>query len=180
MYEEEVFFEVLKKIIDQQLTDIEKSFKAGVDLLCLVGCMNLFEFLGGIRNGTLGQRYGARDRFNSGIDLVRDNLPEFDLWVLRNALTHQYIPKIDRFPWIMIRHSKNTRLFLETEDTTVNILSLVRLAQQDVLPLIVAVESIIQMVKSANDELMKELGEDEGMRTTANRILFSLPKQWTG
>ena len=56
MYSDEEFFKVLNKLIDIQLNDIEKSFSAETDILCVIGCMNLIEFMGGIRNGKLGQK----------------------------------------------------------------------------------------------------------------------------
>ena len=70
MYSDEDFFKELDKLLDLQLNDLELALGAGADILCLVGCFNLIEFIGGILNGKLGERGHAECRFKEGVKLL--------------------------------------------------------------------------------------------------------------
>jgi len=72
MFSDEDFFKELNMLLDQQLRDLELALGVGADLLCLAGCCNLIEFIGGIWNGKLGSnRSGVpRSRFNNGVKLL--------------------------------------------------------------------------------------------------------------
>ena len=72
MFSDEDFFKELNVLLDRQLRDLELVLGVGADLLCLVGCCNTIEFIGGIWNGKLGSnRVGdPRCRFNDGVKLL--------------------------------------------------------------------------------------------------------------
>ncbi|MFC2004629.1 hypothetical protein ACFLUY_00215 [Chloroflexota bacterium] len=75
------------------------SYEAGADVLYLIGCMNLVEFLGGVHTGKIGVSGAAEKRFKQGVELLGERYSEKTLrnanimWNLRNALVHQYIPE---------------------------------------------------------------------------------------
>jgi hypothetical protein len=70
MYTDEEFFEKLNSLINRQLNDLEKALRAEADVLCLVGCCNLIEFIGGIWNGKLGKPRYMKPRFIDGVKLL--------------------------------------------------------------------------------------------------------------
>ena len=70
MFSDEDFFKELNMLLDRQLRDLELVLGVGADLLCLAGCCNLIEFIGGVWNGKLGERGASRPRFNDGVKLL--------------------------------------------------------------------------------------------------------------
>jgi hypothetical protein len=72
MFSDEDFFKGLNMLLDRQLRDLELVLGVGADLLCLVGCCNTIEFIGGIWNGKLGSNKvgDPRRRFNDGVKLL--------------------------------------------------------------------------------------------------------------
>jgi len=70
MFSDEDFFKELNMLLDRQLRDLELVLGVGADLLCLAGCCNLIEFIGGVWNGKLGERGASRSRFNDGVKLL--------------------------------------------------------------------------------------------------------------
>lgn len=96
-------FEEIRKalehiVVDFQLGDIERALTAArANFLATEGLVVCTEFLGGIRNGTLGdERPGlAKARFKAGLQLLgkqyETNVDE--AWLLRCGLLHSYLPK---------------------------------------------------------------------------------------
>jgi len=99
MYTDEEFYNELNRLIDLQLNEIKISYESGADVLTLVGCMNLIEFIGGVYTGKIGEKGFAEKRFKQGIALLGERYADKTLsnakimWSLRNALVHQYIPE---------------------------------------------------------------------------------------
>jgi hypothetical protein len=107
------FFKKLDHLLNIQIDDLRTALASmNAPFLVACGCMNTIEFLGGILDGKLGEKNQAKTRFFDGIDLLGQELGirRFDfrsitkntLWQLRNALTHEYVPKVDEIGWIMI------------------------------------------------------------------------------
>lgn len=97
-------FEALRKDLDHivaefQLGDIERTLgpAARANFLAAQGLVVCTEFLGGIRNGTLGhEKPGlARARFVSGLQLLGKGYESnaAEAWLLRCGLLHSYLPK---------------------------------------------------------------------------------------
>jgi len=108
------FFDNFNKIMDYQIDDLNHCSKIAPFLVAM-GCMNTIEFMGGIRNGQLGETNRCvESRFKEGVRLLRTNpgamqlafgnpdLDEQTIWQLRNGLTHQYLPKIKKIGAIFI------------------------------------------------------------------------------
>lgn len=97
--ETDVFLHTLENVIKLQLEDLEQCC-AKAEILCLTGCMNLIEFIGGILNGFLGVRRREKIRFTDGVRFLggiysdSEILGESRMWQLRCAVTHQYVPSI--------------------------------------------------------------------------------------
>ncbi len=82
-----------------QLGDIERALGpvARANFLAAQGLVVCTEFLGGIRNGTLGDEAPglARKRFDSGLHLLGSNYETnaAEAWLLRCGLLHSYLSR---------------------------------------------------------------------------------------
>jgi len=123
MYTDEELYRELNRLLDLQFGDIKKAFNAGADVLCLVGCMNLIEFLGGIRTNKIGISGKAEQRFKQGVELLgekyaRKSLNADMLWNLRCGLVHQYVPEvIENNVGVFLLWGKKFRLFFDEHTT---------------------------------------------------------------
>lgn len=180
MYTDEEFFEVLNKLIDLQLADIEKSLSAEADVLCLVGCMNLIEFLGGIRNGKLGKKGAAENRFKEGVRLLGDRwtnenlMGENTMWNLRNALVHQYIPEATESD-IGIFHilGSHTIRFIDYHAIRPpHFKTGGRIPKSTQI----WIEKLINDLKDSREKLIHELTENDDIRNKLIMTLWWLPK----
>lgn len=97
-------FEEIRKalehiVVDFQLGDIERALTpvARANFLATQGLVICTEFLGGIRNGTLGdERRGlAKARFETGLQLLGEQYKTNadEAWLLRCGLLHSYLPR---------------------------------------------------------------------------------------
>lgn len=86
--------ERLQKLHEFQIGDLRKARDAGANFLVAVGCVNATEFVGGIIDGSLGQRGKERSRFESGVVLLGpmyEQRQAGELWRLRCSLVHAYL-----------------------------------------------------------------------------------------
>jgi len=180
MYTDEEFYEALNKLIELQLADIDRSLSAGADVLCLVGCMNLIEFLGGVRNGKLGKRGGAESRFKEGVRLLggkwssKNSLGEDTMWTLRNALVHQYIPAATEND-IGVFHVQGSRWIAFVDDHAIRP---PHFKTEGRIPISTQIRVIrlINDLKSAREKLITELRNNDDLRNKMIKILWWLPK----
>ena len=84
MYTDEEFYNELNRLIDLQLNEIKISYESGADVLTLVGCMNLIEFIGGVYTGKIGEKGFAEKRFKQGIALLGERYADKTLVSLKS------------------------------------------------------------------------------------------------
>lgn len=163
------FFERLNHIMEFQLNDLRKaSILATANFLVAVGGMNTIEFLGGVRNGELGERGKVESRFKERVRLLKLVNTEYAtagencMYALRNGLTHQYIPGLKGFGSITIANdwTDNRALF----------------ASKDGRGLKINVARLVVDLGFAWGVLRSELLSDSAKRGCAARALNRLPK----
>jgi len=165
----------LEDILEFHLEGLE-TISAKFELLCLIGCMNMIEFIGGIHNGRLGIRGEEPIRFKEGVRFLggiysdSNILGEQRMWELRCAITHQYIPEIcdtevikvgkvycvknpDKKPKEVLANIKDRNRFL----------------------LEIKLDKLVSDLKEASLRLIKQLREDKGMRDIADKQFNKLP-----
>jgi len=184
--EDKIFFGYLNKILDRQFADLYKSLKAKADILCLVGCMHLIEFLGGIRNGKLGERDKPKCRFHDGINLlggigaeesgselyvksgksVTVGLGKKVMWTLRNALVHEYTAKLPGYGILILSGSGFTYM---TNPEALRPSSISALGE-------IKIGKLLCDLKYAREKLIMELKNDRAMKCKAKEQLLKLAK----
>ncbi|MBI4339625.1 MAG: hypothetical protein HY680_06685 [Chloroflexi bacterium] len=107
---DDVVLQTLDHIMDFQLNDLGMASVAKANFLVAVGCMNSIEFLGGVRNGLLGQAGNVERRFKEGVRLLGQGytsqyLGVDTMYALRNGLTHQYVAGLQSYPQIFITNN---------------------------------------------------------------------------
>lgn len=179
MYDDEEFFRELNRLLDLQLNDIKRSFEAGADVLCLVGCMNFIEFLGGIRTAKIGERGFAETRFKKGVELLserytRKSLGADTLWNIRNALVHQYIPEArDNNIGIFLLIGKKFRAFTDEHAiTSPHFKTGGKIPSQTQI----VTEFLIADLEKARTQLIEELENDDTLRRKFRMDLWWMPK----
>lgn len=84
-------------VVEFQLGDIERALRpsARANFLAAQGLMVCTEFIGGARNGTLGNPSGPKQRFKEGTRLMGAGYLQeaSELWSLRCGLLHSYLPE---------------------------------------------------------------------------------------
>jgi hypothetical protein len=182
MYTDEVFLKYLNIILDQQIDDIWKACDAHADMLCLVGCMNMIEFIGGVLNGELGLKNKAKSRFQAGFDIFSDNwkrgiftkshiiFDKDDMWDLRNYLTHQYTAKVRKYQTVIITGTEDKKIEFwygkEQSNGTAD----------DRLIVSVPVTGLMLELADARKKLLSLLEQDKKIRDRASFALSRLPK----
>lgn len=167
MRKDSVLFSI-EDIIKLQLEGLEASCNKA-EILCLTGCMNLIEFMGGILNGKLGVRGCELIRFKEGVRFLGGKyadlkiLGETRMWQLRCAITHQYVPTISDTAMINIGR---IIVINHPEKRPKEILKDI----QDLNRFILAIElsDLVSTLKEASSKLTAKLKEDKDMRDTAN------------
>ena len=158
-------------VVEFQLGDIERALgpEARANFLVAQGVVVCTEFLGGIRNGTLGnEKPGlARSRFVSGLQLLgtvyETNADE--AWLLRCGLLHSYLPRgkpgrdyiITNAPALAVGFEVTAEPQTRREEVVVN------------------VARWLEDLKSAYAKLLDELQSDEQMQRRAEECLERLP-----
>jgi hypothetical protein len=173
------FFSRLDRTLDFQINDLKIAFEAvKVPFLIANGCMNVIEFLGGLRNGKLGEPGNAECRFKEGVKLLGSDFGLFrydakiadedDMWDLRCGLTHQYLPKIENISIIVIYDglaSGGRAQQARDEHVSGSVLT-------------VDVSKLLGAIQRARITLMSELKENGSMKASAEIALARLPELW--
>ena len=121
----------LDHILNFQLSDLRKGLiLATANFLVAIGCMNTIEFLGGVRNGKLGQNGTVNCRFKEGVALLGGEYTTFgkdNMYKLRNGLTHQYLPSLKGLKHIVVANDWNSgrAITLDGDELTLNVAKLV-------------------------------------------------------
>lgn len=180
--EPDVFLPTLENVIKLQLEDLEHCC-AKAELLCLIGCVNLIEFIGGILNGSLGVRGHEKARFIVGIRLLggiysnSEILGESRMWQLRCAVTHQYVPSISDTEMIIFG---NYAVIKQIEKKPKEIIRSLKDKNRYMVDL--NVSNLVSDLKKASFNLIERLKEDSEIRDTAQRQFNILPtlirKSW--
>jgi len=156
--------EQLDHILEFQLGDlVEVSSQQLANFLVAVGCMNTIEFLGGVRNGELGENHKVDSRFKEGVRLLGGEYTTFgedNMYRLRNGLTHQYLPSLDDLALIRILNDRNNNQAI-FRDNGVLALNVARLVDD---------------IKTAWNRLRCELLQNAEMRSRAQGVLARLPR----
>lgn len=182
MYTDEGFFKQLKVILYKQTDDILKAYESHADMLCLIGCMNMIEFMGGLFNGKIGLEGEAKSRFQAGFASFTDGwkrsifssrriiFDEDDMWFLRCSLTHQYTPVVPKYQAVIVKGNEGNEIrFLygnnQSNGTTDN-----RLIVS------IPIEGLMIELAGVRLKLLNLLEQDEEMRDRANEALSRLPE----
>jgi hypothetical protein len=183
MYPKLDFFPYLKYIFELQINDL-KSCEKLASFLVAVGCMNVIEFLGGIRSGELGKQGKVECRFKEGVRLLgSDNgvrcldrltkpVDEQTMWQLRNGLTHQYLPKVKLIATIIVSSGDT--------GTRNNVVGKIKRTNKHVgikSPILsVNVIKLVRAIEQGQENLLKELRADSATKLRAEKVLFQLPE----
>ena len=182
MYTDEVFFKQLNVILDQQTDDIWKARDAHTDMLCLVGCMNMIEFMGGVSNGKLGLKGEVKCRFQAGFDLFSDAwmrggfsegcviLDKDVMWDLRNSLVHQYTPKARKYQAIIVKGTEHKDIVFSYGEEQSNGTT------DDRLIVSFPIDGLIIELSDARQKLLNLLKQNKTIRDRANKALSRLPE----
>jgi len=168
-------FLTIQDTIELQLKGLEVSCDKA-EILCLMGCMNLIEFIGGILNGKLGVRGCEQTRFKEGVLFlggIYSNpkiLGENRMWQMRCAVMHQYIPSISDTELI---HIGKIAVISHPEKKPREILKNI----QDPNRFLISIKlgDLVGALKEASSKLITKLKEDKDIRDTANRQFKKLP-----
>lgn len=164
MKESDAVIEQLDHIMSFQLSDLRKgSILATANFLVAVGCMNTIEFLGGVRNGELGQCGKVEPRFTEGVRLLGGEYAVFGegrMYDLRNGLTHQYAPSLKGVAHIAIVNDWSDGKAIVADDDRV----------------ILNVARLVVDLGEAWGRLRCELLRDESKARLADKALSRLPK----
>lgn len=176
MYKDEVFFDKLNKLIDTQLSDIEKCIKAQADILPITGCMNLIEFLGGISNGLLGKKGCSKRRFADGVAIINKTntvkiKPE-SFWIIRCALNHQFIANMPDFPKLLIIGTGRMNFFIDTKG--MQFLQETEARNQN--NILISILNLLDFIKNSKNALIEELKSNLVKKNRANKCLYDLPE----
>jgi len=189
MYPKPSFFDKLNHALDSQINDLNRALNdAKANILVAQGCMNTIEFLGGIRNGNLGlEKKSVRDRFldgvslldgDNGVRLLSDLNKPVDtaiMWKLRNGLTHQYLPKIENIPGILIKAGINPG---DKNDFVADITrdeNYVGIKDKGWV-LVVDLIKLIKAIEEGRINLIEELKSDQAKNLVAEKALSRLPE----
>ena len=169
------FLTELEYILEFHLEGLEAT-SAKFELLCLIGCMNMIEFIGGIHSGKLGLRGEEAIRFKEGVRFLggiyfdSKILGENRMWELRCAITHQYIPAICDFEIIKVGkvHSIG-QPDKKPEEVLTNIKDKNRFLLE------IKLDKFVSDLEEASLRLIKKLKEDKAMRDVAEKQFNTLP-----
>ena len=164
MAAERELLDQLAHIMKFQLNDLRKaSILATANFLVAVGSMNTIEFLGGVRNGKLGQKGQVGCRFKEGVRLLGGEYLEFGedrMYTLRNGLTHQYVPELPSIAHIDVTNDWNTDKAVITEGNKVTL----------------NVARLVVDLGAAWGRLQTELEQSKDMRSNVTNAMKCLPK----
>lgn len=165
----------LEDILEFHFEGLE-AISAKFELLCLIGCMNMIEFIGGIYNGKLGiggkeaLRFKEGVRFLGGIYSDSRILGEKRMWELRCAVTHQYIPEICDIEVIKVG---KVYCVGQTNKKSKEVLANIKDKNRFLLE--IKLDKLVSDLKEASLRLIKQLKEDKGMRDIADKQFNKLP-----
>jgi hypothetical protein len=180
MYTDESFFKQLKIILDQQSDDIFKTWNVHADMLCLVGCMNMIEFIGGVLNGKLGLEHKAKCRFQAGFELFSDDwkrgifsksriiFDKDDMWELRCSLTHEHTPKALKYQAVILIGTEHRETIWYDKDQSIGTPD-----ERSIVSL--PVEGLMIELAYTRKKLISLLEQDKSIREKANEALSRLP-----
>lgn len=180
---DKAFFEKLNIILSQQIDDIRRAREAHADMLCLVGCLNMIEFLGGLMNGKLGVSSPGvvRERFIAGCKLLSDDwkrgifsksriiFNDADMWDLRNTLTHQFTPKVPKYQAVKVTGTGNKDIMFWYSETQSN-----GTVDERLIAGIPVMGLELETVDASN-KLLSLLNKDIVAKNRANQALSRLP-----
>jgi len=164
----------LEDILEFHLAGLE-AISAKFELLCLIGCMNLIEFIGGLHNGKLGLRGEERLRFKEGVrflgGIYSDSqiLGETRMWELRCAITHQYIPSVCDFEVLKVGNVHCVGPDKKPKEVLTNIKDRNRFLLE------IKLDKLVSDLKEASLRLIKKLKEDKAIRDIADKQFNKLP-----
>lgn len=179
MFTDEELFTELNRLLDLQIGDIKKAYDAGADVLCLVGCMNLIEFMGGIRTGKIGSSGNAERRFRKGVELLSERhngkyLGASTLWNLRCGLVHQFIPEDrDNNIGIFLLWGKKFRMFDDE-----HALRPPHFKTGGKIPFETSIitQFLIEDLEKAREMLVDEIRQNDGLRNKLCMTLWWMPR----
>ncbi len=169
------FFIELEDILEFHFEGLG-AISAKFELLCLIGCMNMIEFIGGIHSGKLGIRGEEAPRFKAGIrflgGIYSDSkiLGENRMWELRCAITHQYIPAICDIEIIKVG---KVHCVGHPDKKPKEVLTNIKDKNRFLLE--IKLDKFVSDLEEASLRLIKKLKEDRAMRDVAEKQFNSLP-----